>query len=140
MMHQSAALGVNTTSIFEAAYCEASRHRWIESQKSGCDLGDFAIRDWYQRFWWTFLRYRHTEHIFGEFHWDEFPRQSFATARPLLDSDDELAATIIDLYLQGFENLDIISWANRTGHEFEPVYECLLLINMNDARLDPKFN
>ena len=139
-MHQTTALDVNTTSIFEAAYLDACRHRWIESQKRGCDLGDFAIRDWYQRFWWTFLRYRHSEHILGNYRWDEFPQRSFATARPLLDGNDQLAATIIGLYLEGFENLDIISWANRSGHHFDSVYECLLLINMNDARLDPRFN
>lgn len=145
-MHQSAVLEnrINSTGpatgIFEAAYLEAQRHRWIESQKSGRDLGDYAVRDWYQQFWWTFLRYRYVEHIRGEVRWDEFPDRSFAVARPLLEGDDHLATEIIGLYCEGLENLDIINWADRTGHCVDAVFECLLVINMNDARLDPRFN
>lgn len=140
MHHQSALLETEICSIFEAAFEEALRHRWIESQKRGHDLGDHAIRDWYNTYWWTFLRYRHIEHVLGESCWNEFPDCSYAAIRPLLDGDDEIAATIIDLYREGFENLDIIHWAHRAGHAFDAVFECLVLINMNDARLDPKFN
>jgi len=140
LMHQSALLENGTTSIFEAACCEALRHRWIESQKRGCDLGEYAVRDWYQRYWWVFLRYRHVEHILGEVCWEEFPVRSFAAIRPLLNGTHRLAPQIIELYREGLENLDIINWADRTGLSFDDVFECLLLINMNDARLDPKFN
>jgi hypothetical protein len=140
LMHQSALVENRIASIFQAACSEAMRHRWIESQKRGCDLGEYAVRDWYQRYWWTFLRYRHVEHILGDVCWEEFPARSFAAVRPLLNGDDQLAVQIIDLYREGLENLDIIHWADRTGHSFEVVFECLLLINMNDARLDPKFN
>lgn len=140
LMYESALLESETTSIFVAAFQEALRHRWIESQKHGRDLGDYAIRDWYDRFWWTFLRYRHIEHVLGESQWEEFPHRSFAAVRPLLDGNDDVAVTIIDLYREGFENLDIINWSHRKGHGFDAVFECLLLINMNDARIDPRFN
>jgi len=140
LMHQSALLENGTTSILEAACCEALRHRWIESQKRGCDLGENAVRDWYQRYWWIFLRYRHVEHIPGEVCWKEFPDRSFAAVRSLLNGEDQLATEIINLYCEGLENLDIINWAERTGYSFDAVFECLLLINMNDARLDPQFN
>ena len=51
-----------------------------------------------------------------------------------------LANEIIDLYRQGCENLDILNWALRNRLCLPEVRECLALINMNDARIDPQFN
>lgn len=37
--------------IFLAAQCEAiEKHKWIESEKAGYDLGVFAELDWVNRF------------------------------------------------------------------------------------------
>src|SRR5690606_22090768 len=47
---------VQEVSLYEEAHAEALRHKWIESQKHGRDLGDWAIRDWYRRYWRLYCR------------------------------------------------------------------------------------
>lgn len=46
----------------QAAYmrdqcCEIARHKWIESERAGCDLGDKAVFDWISRYAGLFRRY-----------------------------------------------------------------------------------
>ncbi|NQV29224.1 MAG: hypothetical protein HQ518_33130 [Rhodopirellula sp.] len=139
-MSQNGVLEAEVCSLYEAAFEEARCHRWIESQKRGRDLGNDGFFEWYDRFWWNFLRYRHLEHLLGEYRWQEFAAESFGVLAPLLDSQDALAIEIVDQYRQGCENLDILNWALRKCLCLAEVRECLTLINMNDARIDPQFN
>lgn len=133
-------LDVEVLSVFEAAFLEARHHRWIESQKAGRDLGDAAFLDWYRRHWWRFLRHRHVEHLLGDVCWQEFNPDSFGVLGSLPGEDEWLAAEIVELYREGGENLGIIQHAYEQDWPLHEVRECLLLINMNDARLDPRFN
>lgn len=125
------------SSLIEAAYHEARRHQWIESQKQDRDLGETAFRDWYRSHWWSFLRHRHIEHLMGERQWAEFEGETFGRLAPLLDTFGELADEIIEQYRTGRENLDIINWALHYQRNIDSVYECLFQINMNDARIHP---
>lgn len=127
-------------SVFEAAYLEARRHRWIESQNAGRDLGDLVLRDWYRRFWWTFLRYRHVEHLLGERAWLEFTGRSFAVLQTSPQWENPLTQEIIELYRNGWENLNIVAHALQRDYPMDEVRECLATINMNDARLNPQFH
>ncbi len=127
-------------SVFEAAYLEARRHRWIESQNAGRDLGSPVIHDWYRRFWWTFLRCRHVEHLLGERAWLEFDADSYCVLQNSPRWNTPLSQEIIDLYRIGWENLNLIDHALHRDYPMHEVYECLATINMNDARLNPKFN
>lgn len=127
-------------SVFEAAYLEACRHRWIESQIAGRDLGDTAIRDWYRKYWWPFLRYRHVEHLLGDRGWREFDATSFGVLDDALRLRRPLAMEIIDLYRTGWENLNIIHHSLHRNYPMDEVRGCLKMINMNDARLDPQFH
>jgi hypothetical protein len=136
----TATVECDIVSVFEAAFREARRHCWIESQKQQRDLGERALGEWYQRFWWTFLRHRHLEHLMGERMWDEFDQRSFGILQPFLLSRGTLAREVVELYKSGWENLDIINWAMRQDIPIREVHDCLLLINMNDARIDPRFN
>lgn len=139
-MSQNCLLEAEVCSLYEAAFEEARCHRWIESQKRGYDLGNDGFLEWYDRFWWNFLRYRHLEHLLGEYQWLEFASESFGVLNSLLDTEHGLAPEIIDQYRQGCENLDILNWALRNEQCVDDVCECLTLINMNDARIDPQFN
>ena len=94
-------------SVFEAAFEEARQHRWIQSEDCGRDLGEWAIYDWYRRWWSTFIRHRHVEHLVGERWWSEFSPSSYGILREILVYD-LLANDIVDLYRNGDENLDII--------------------------------
>ena len=139
-MGQNCLLEAEVCSLYEAAFEEARCHRWIESQNRGYDLGNDGFLEWYARYWWNCLRYRHLEHLLGEYHWQEFSADAFGVLRSLVESSDELACEIIDQYRQGCENLDILNWAIRNDQSIDDVYDCLILINMNDARIDPRFN
>lgn len=127
-------------SLYEAAFVEARSHRWIESQKRGFDIGERGFLEWYDRYWSIYLRYRHLEHLLGECRWQEFEAEAFAILVPIVESGDDLANEIVDLYRQGCENLDILNWALRNEISMSAVRRCLVLINMNDARIDPQFN
>ena len=140
MMSQNCVVEAEECSLYEAAFEEARRHRWIESQKRGYDLGNDGFLEWYDCYWWNFLRSRHLEHLLGESRWLEFSSEAFGVLTPFAELGDELAGEIIDQYRQGCENLDILNWALRNCHCVDDVCECLVLINMNDARIDPQFN
>lgn len=139
-MSQNCVLEAEVCSLYEAAFEEARRHRWIESQKRGRDIGNEGFLEWYDRFWWNFLRHRHLEHLLGEYRWREFESSSFGILASLLESEDLLAVEIVDQYRQGCENLDILNWAFRNRVSLPAVRARLTLINMNDARIDPRFN
>lgn len=132
--------GTELASLIEAAFQEARRHRWIESQKRGHDQGNQGFLEWYDRYWWVYLRYRHLEHLLGDHQWAEFGSDSFGVLAPYIESADDLAIEIIDLYRQGCENLDIVNWALRNSLSLPAVRERLVLINMNDARILPQYD
>ena len=131
---------VRTSSVFQTAFVEACEHRWVESEKCGYDLGDAAFFDWYRRFWDSFVRHRHVEHLLGEILWEEFSVTSFAVLSSVVTSGDLFGEEVIDLYRKGWENLDFYTRAYQVQWDLERVFDLLLLINMNDARLSPCFN
>ena len=58
-------------SVYRESRDEAERHKWIESQHAGRDLGEVAIRQWVQQHWNGFLRARWLEHLEGKHTLDE---------------------------------------------------------------------
>lgn len=129
-----------TSSVFEAAWNAARSDAAMVENRSGVQAGEMAFRDWYRKQWWGFLRERHFEHVLGDVYWSEFGESSFGSARSLRECDDIVATDVLELYGDGFENLDVLDWAGRTGRPIPRVLECLLLININDARFEPVFN
>lgn len=138
MISQLSAPELDPSSVFEMALQEARRHRWLESQFARRDLGDDATYDWYRKYWNTFIRYRHVEHLVGEKNWEEFGNESFGILRKAFQ-EQPLMYDIVELYRNGYENLNIIDWAFGRKHCMDAVYDCLIAINMNNARLDPRF-
>lgn len=59
---------------------EIDRHKWIESQKAGYDLGDLAVFDWVEKYAATFRRHMLETRNEGI----EFPN---GTAAPPMDAD-----------------------------------------------------
>jgi len=115
----------------------ACAHRWIESEKHCRDLGEGAICEWYQRWWRSFLRYRHLEHLMGDVRWQEFEPAQLGLLPPVLRLHGAIAERIVGMYLDGGENLDIIYWAVRENVDMTAVLACLNAINMNSTRVDP---
>jgi len=130
------AAGVDEVSLYEEAHAEALRHKWIESQKHGRDLGESAIRDWYRRYWATYCRCCRVEHVEGNRRWREFGDEDFGHLYSLIVQGDLLTDRILDRIYAGFENLTIINWAMDWGLPMERVLDLLIQVDVNRARLD----
>ncbi len=135
-MHAVATYTVDQVSLYEEAHGEALRHKWIESQKHGRDLGDSAIREWYRKYWAQYCRCCRVEHIEGNRHWLEFGDDDFGHLNSLLAQNDLLADRILDRIYAGHENLDIINWGFAWGMPMDRLVDILIRINVNVCRLD----
>ena len=125
-------------SVHTAALEEAHRHKWIESQKHGRDLGEFALREWYRLHWVEYCRYCHLEHLEGNQPWQEFDPEMFGDLLGLMQSQDVLLDRILDRVCTGQENLEILQWALRYELPMDRVIGILEQLNVNNARLEPQ--
>lgn len=125
-------------SLYAEAVKEAERHKWIESEKRGRDLGDSAIRDWYRRHWNHYCRYRRMEHLRGQRRWREFGEEDFGHLYDMIVQGDLLVDRILDRVYAGWENLCIIQWAFCWNLPMPRVIDILEQLDVNRARLDPQ--
>ena len=125
----------NAQSVYDEAQREAQRHKWIESQKHGRDLGDAALRDWYRLYWSAFCRYRHLEHLHGDRPWREFSPGIFGDLVPLTKMQDPLFDEILARVNDGQENLDIINWALECQLNMDRIRTILSALDVNRSRL-----
>ena len=124
-------------SIYDEALREAQRHKWIESQKHGRDLGDQAIRDWFRKHWRSYCRHRRMEHLRGRQRWAEFEDEPSGQIDALVAANDCLVDRVLDRVYAGYENLDIINWAIDWGLPTDRVVEILAQLDVNRARFEP---
>lgn len=125
-------------SVYEEATQEAQRHKWIESQKQGRDVGETAIRQWYRDHWLQYCRHRRLEHVEGSRCWREFGNRDFGQLYSLIITGDLLADRILDRVYAGYENLDVINWAIDWGLPTDRVINVLAQLDVNRARLEPR--
>lgn len=123
-------------SLYVEARQEALRHKWIESQKQGRDLGDHAIQEWYETFWHGYCRFKRIEHLQGQRRWREYG-DDFGNLYSMIVSEDLLTDRILDRFFAGYENFDIINWAYDWGLAMDDVIDVLIQLDMNRSRLDP---
>ena len=119
------------------ALAEIGRHCWIESERSGYDLGSQAARDWVRSCWAGWARSKLMEHLYGWRFWNNFASHDFALFRRQsveFHISAKVLHQIATLMENGGENLDIISWANDHGHSLEPVLWLLDRIDINRYR------
>src|SRR3954463_15634623 len=69
--------GVVVHSLTAHALCAMERHKWLESEKAGRDLGDRALTDWIERYWKGFTRAKLVEHFYGWRCWGAFDEHDF---------------------------------------------------------------
>lgn len=137
-MHRHLADSTASYSLYEEALKEAERHKWIESQKHGRDLGRAALQDWYRIYWHHYCRCKRLEHLQGRRRWREFSDEHFGRFYPQTVNGDLLIDRILDRFTYGLENLDIICWAFAWGLPVNRVVDLLILLDMNRARLEPQ--
>jgi len=138
-VYAGAAGHVSLESLYAEAHREAERHKWIESERHGRDLGEGAIRDWYHRHWPRYCIRKRLEHVRGMRGWQEFGHEAFGCIYALIVTGDLLADRILDRIDAGYENLGVLNWAIDWGMPIERVRDILGQIDVNRGRLDPIF-
>ena len=124
-------------SLHEEGLKEAQRHKWIESQKHGRDLGLNAIQQWYRDYWIPYCRCKRLEHVQGSQRWQEFESQDFGRIYARLIEGDLLVDRILDRVYIGMENLEIINWVLDWNLSIDRTIEILAQLDVNGARLEP---
>jgi len=121
--------------LMELAWREAERHKWIESEKAGHDLGEAAIHDWSHKHFRRWCRDRWIEHLTGERYWIELDRADFGLLKRRFHPNAALVESIVQRIKRGGENLDILKWVMETGHCLCDALEILRLLDINSRRL-----
>jgi hypothetical protein len=114
---------------------EALRHKWIESEKAGRDLGEWAIRCWVREHWNGFLRERWLEHLQGRAFWIELDHDDFGLLQRAFQ-DSPLIELILHRLIAGQENLDVINWAIDADLPMEHVLDILETLDINSRRIE----
>ena len=127
-------------SIWPDSRQEIARHKWIESEKAGYDLGEDSIYRWIKCHWTCFLRARWVEHLQGKTFWIELDRGDFGILSRRFQDKLDLLQLIVDRFKAGQENLHIILWAIETQQPMADVLEILDAIDVNSTRLGYHFN
>lgn len=123
--------------LFEEATREADRHKWIESEKAGYDMGDHAIRQWHKDYWRSWCRERWVEHLRGDRFWIELDKGDYGLLRRKFNENWNMIERIVERIKEGGENLDIIQWASDKGFEIDTVLDVLKTLDINSRRLAP---
>jgi len=114
---------------------EAQRFKWIESEKAGRDLGEWAIRCWVRQHWNGFLRERWLEHLQGRAFWIELDHEDFGLLQHAF-RDSPLIDEILRRLKAGEENLDILNWAIDNKLPMEEVLQILESLDINSRRIE----
>jgi len=117
---------------------EAQKHKWIESEKAGRDLGEFAIRSWVREHWSRFLRARWLEHLYGRVYWIELDHGDFGLLQHRFQGN-ELFETILEMLKVGQENLNVLNWAIDENLPMAEVLEILESLDINSRRIECRF-
>src|SRR5688500_13449623 len=110
---------------------EAFEYKWIESERAGCDLGEFALKQWVKKHWWGFLRARWIEHLHGARFWIELDHDDFGLVFREFEEQRQLLNDIVTMIKNGKENLDIIDWAEKNQICTTSVCRILERLNIN---------
>ncbi len=117
---------------------EAQRHKWIESEKAGRDLGEWAIRCWVREHWNGFLRERWLEHLQGRNFWIELDHNDFGLLQRAFQASD-LIEDILAMLKGGRENLNVLNWALDNHLPMDEVLEILEMLDINSRRIECQF-
>ena len=131
---------VNARSVHTECIEEENRHKWIESEKAGYDLGEGCIRQWVRKHWTGYLRARWVEHLQGKCFWVELDRGDFGLLQREFIDQCDLLDVILDQLKGGKENLHVIMWAIDCCIPTDPVQQILDALCLNSLRLSHRFD
>ena len=124
-------------SLTAHALAEIERHRWIESEKRGGDIGTEAYEHWLVHCWKGWVRSKLIEHLYGWRRWSAFTPGLFGLMRRGTVEREvpaEVLHRVASIFSQGGENLDVITWAVDDSDCMPNVLWLLELIDINAAR------
>ncbi len=127
-------------SIYDDSRREEDFFKWVESEKAGYDLGEYAVQRWMREHWNGYLRARWLEHLQGKRFWIELDRGDFGLLQSQFHDQVDLLLPILDRLKCGQENLNIIDWANESGLPLERVIKILEALDINSRRLIHRFD
>ncbi|MFO0851637.1 MAG: hypothetical protein U0871_24205 [Gemmataceae bacterium] len=119
---------------------EAAKFKWIESEKAGRDLGEWAIKRWVQDHWYGYLRAKWLEHLQGKCFWIELDRGDYGLLLRAFQEQRALLDQILNRLKDGQENLDVIAWATHQQLQLDPVIQILEALDINSRRLIHRFD
>jgi hypothetical protein len=119
---------------------EIERHKWIESEKAGRDLGEAPIFDWISMHWNGYLRARWLEHLQGKTFWIELDRGDYGLLTSKFQDRLPLLNEIVERLKVGQENLHIIWWALDVRIPMSDVRAILEALDVNGARMGYRFD
>jgi hypothetical protein len=122
-------------SVHDRGAVEAQRHKWIESEKAGRDLGEWAIRCWVRQHWNGFLREKWLEHLEGRTFWIELDHDDFGLLERSF-RDSPLFNEILRRLKRGQENLEILNWAIDEQLDMAEVMNVLETLDINSRRIE----
>ncbi|WP_435022213.1 hypothetical protein TA3x_002796 [Tundrisphaera sp. TA3] len=125
-------------SVHDRGAIEAERHKWIESEKAGHDLGERAIRSWVRQHWNGFLREKWLEHLEGRTFWIELDHDDFGLLQRSYHNS-ELIREIVWRLKGGQENLDILNWAIDENLDMNEIMSILEMLDINSRRIECLF-
>ena len=131
--HQSTS-AVKVYSLHDFVREEAFRHKWIESERAGRDLGHNAINHWREHHWLGTLRACWAEHVEGKRYWKELDLDDFGLLNQV-DWDQPMTERVMRELKNGKENLDLLMWVH-CNREREAISQMLCQLNINDRRMD----
>lgn len=129
--------GLVVHSLTAHAVVTMDRHKWIESQRAGRDLGSAASTDWVDRYWKGWTRSKLIEHLYGWRCWGAFDERDFGLlGRTSVEHhvQRELLEQIASLLADGGENLDVINWAIAGDLPLDNILWLLDRIDINAKR------
>lgn len=101
-------------SVYDQAWQPDHRHKWIESERLGCDLGHAAVKDWSRRHFKCSYRWCHWLHLTGRKWFQEFLASQFNSGMKL---GHQIERQVIHCFWDGQENLAIfLSARMRLAH------------------------
>jgi hypothetical protein len=124
-------------SVYDEGAAAAARHKWIESEKAGYDLGERAIHHWVREHWNRLVRSLWLEHLNGQRFWTELDHDDFGLLQGAFH-DSALIRPILDRLIAGHENLNIILWAQEKRLPMPDVLAILESLDINSRRLEFK--
>jgi hypothetical protein len=119
---------------------EENKHKWIESEKAGYDLGESAVRRWVKEHWRGYLRAKWVEHLQGKCFWIELDRGDFGLLQRKFQTQAQLLDAILNQLAAGRENLDVLDWAIANSISTDAVNEILEALDVNSQRLSHRFD